>query len=216
MIVTFFWGGLMKKRFICDLDGTILNGDFSLVYDYFSNILPEEKANYFRDNCDMLLDLYENKFPKYDEYYLSKFLSDKIGCLITDKMIHTWNGLLEECDDYIEDGIIEVLEYLKEKDKSIVVLTNWFKSSQEARLKRQLLLPYFDQVYAGDTYLKPSKDSYLLAKGDYKIEDCVMIGDNFEKDFYGAKRIGMDAVYYNRENDSKEGIKKLIKIKEMY
>ena len=60
MIVTFFWGGLMKKRFIFDLDGTILNGDFSLVYDYFSNVLPEEKANYFRDNCDMLLDLYEN------------------------------------------------------------------------------------------------------------------------------------------------------------
>ena len=40
----------MKKRFIFDLDGTLLNGDFSKEINYFKNVLGKE-ANKFLSVC---------------------------------------------------------------------------------------------------------------------------------------------------------------------
>ena len=46
-----------------------------------------------------------------------------------------------------------------------------------------------------------------------------MIGDNYEKDFLGPKRIGMDSIYFNREKSNTNdinSIKSLKKIKDIY
>ena len=42
-----------------------------------------------------------------------------------------------------------------------------------------------------------------------------MIGDNYHKDYIGATRIGMDAIYLSHKNDNRGGIKELKKIKEI-
>ena len=37
----------MKKRFIFDLDGTLLHGDFSMEVNYFKSVLSKEDFNKF-------------------------------------------------------------------------------------------------------------------------------------------------------------------------
>lgn len=209
----------MKERFIFDLDGTILENDIVEVYEYFDSFLPKSYSKRVRNYLNRTLKEYENKFPKLDKKLLSRFMSESLGFTITEKMVSDMVEIWGESEDIVLPDVIDTLEYLRQKDKSIVVLSNWFRDIQVKRLERQLLLPYFDQVYGGETYFKPSRQSYFQAAGKYPISECVMIGDNYEKDVLGAESIGMDAIYYNKDNDmhvAKNTIKSLKKIKEMY
>ena len=122
-------------------------------------------------------------------------------------------------DDNIIEGVIETLDELKMRDKDLIVLTNWFSETQSSRLKKQRLDIYFDEVYGGEHWLKPYKDAYINACGYTPMELCVMIGDNYEKDFLGPKRIGMDSIYFNRKKSNtndRNSIKSLKKIKDIY
>ena len=80
----------MKKRFIFDLDGTLLHGDYISERDYFRSVLNKEDAEkflllYFEKLCE-----YESLHQKYDYSSLSKFLSEKTGVNIN--KIKTPNG----------------------------------------------------------------------------------------------------------------------------
>ena len=119
----------------------------------------------------------------------------------------------------MSSGAIETLEYLKQKNKSLAVLTNWFGDFQIKRLENMGIRKYFDDIYTGDIHIKPNKKAYLNACGNYDIKDCTIIGDNYEKDFYIPKNLGMNAILYRPKGDFKESkdvIKNLVKIKELY
>ena len=77
----------MKKRFIFDLDGTLLHGDYISERDYFRSVLNKEDAEkflllYFEKLCE-----YESLHQKYDYSSLSKFLTEKTGINITSEII---------------------------------------------------------------------------------------------------------------------------------
>ena len=55
------------------------------------------------------------------------------------------------------------------------------------------LYDYFVEVYGGDEFLKPNPNSYLNVCDD--VSECVMIGDNYHKDFLGPKNIGWEQYY---------------------
>lgn len=211
----------MKKRFIFDLDSTLLHGDFSKEKEYFYSVLPKEDAEMFLSNVFPLLMKYEEMFIRYEVENLSKFLTEYSKVKITPKMIEGWIDVNCTMDDLVLPETIEMLQYLKCKGKSLAVLTNWFKKSQAARLENQKILSYFDEVYGGDSYLKPNKESFILAAGGYRLNECIMIGDNVEKDVLGPNSIGMDSIYYNPENKEYNKTKiysmdSFERIKEMY
>ena len=190
----------MKNRFIFDLDGTILDSDFSNEIKYFKNILQDQDYNTFIPKIPKLLEKYESTFKRYDTEDLKSFLNNETGLNFTSSMLNSWYESLIP-DNYKEvEGIKDVLEYLKAKNKSIVVLSNWFTFTQKERLKEADLLKYFDEVYGGDIYLKPRKEAFSLACGIYHKEDCLMIGDNLEIDILGANMNGIDALFYNPNN----------------
>ena len=206
------------ERFIFDLDGTLLFGNFEKERQYFKEQLGE-KADSFLEKLIPSLMEYEELFQKYDQELLARFLTTKSGVLITKDNIDDWIDINSNMDDEVEESAIEVLEYLKSKNKSIVVLTNWFAKTQIKRLENSNLLSYIDEVYAGDVYLKPNPASYLNAKGSFNVEDCIMIGDTKEKDYCGPRKIGMHSILYNQKSvisESTDVIKSLKKIKEMY
>lgn len=204
-------------RFIFDLDGTLLFGNFNEENEYFKDVLKTD-ADIFLENLLDNLYLYEATHIKYKVDDLARFLSNKTNLEITEQIILGWLDVNSNIKDTVEECAFETLEYLKSKDKSIVVLTNWFGMSQIKRLENAKILPYLDAVYSGDMYLKPHKYSYINARGDYDINKCIVIGDTYEKDYLGPRKVGMNSCFYNRNSDkeSNEVIKSLRKIKEMY
>ncbi len=201
-----------KKRFIFDLDGTLLKPDYSFEREYFRSVLSKNDAEYFVPMIPSFLAEYENIHLRYDESLLSKFLSEKSGILISPKVVTGWKNIVGETESVVIDGVIETLEYLKSKDKSSVVLTNWFFEPQTRRLKKSGILNYFEAVFTGDIVMKPNPQSYRIACGEYPVERAVMIGDSLQNDVYGAMQVGMDAIYYNsksKDNFDKNKIKSI-------
>ncbi len=206
-------------KFIFDLDGTLLNADFSFEIDYFASVLDKGVAKEFDLIRFPLLTEYENSHYKYDIMELSEFFYSKSGINITPLMIKEWIRRGANCSDTIIDGVEEVLKYLKSKNKKIVLLTNWFSECQLSRLKRAGIYDYFDEFYCGDSCLKPNLDSYKLACGNTPYDRCVIIGDTFKNDVLAPSELGITAIYFCPNGDGIEfenKIDKLIKIKEMF
>ncbi|MBP3634956.1 MAG: HAD family hydrolase [Bacilli bacterium] len=190
----------MKRRFIFDLDGTLLHGDFSKEREYFRSVLSTEEQELFLPKYFDVLMEYENIFDRYDVEKLSDFLSKKTRTNITPNMINEWITINCNINDILLPETIDMLEYLKSRKKSLVILTNWFRKGQETRLYNADIRKYFDEIYAGDFYIKPTKESYLNACGDYDKNECIVIGDNLQKDVYGPNKYGIDSIYYNPNN----------------
>mgnify|MGYP002559121641 FL=1 len=98
----------MKKRFIFDLDGTLLHGDYISERDYFRSVLNKEDAEkflllYFEKLCE-----YESLHQKYDYSSLSKFLSEKTGVNITSEIVEGWIKVNSKMDDKLleETGVV--------------------------------------------------------------------------------------------------------------
>ena len=206
------------KRFIFDLDGTLLTGDFTPEHDFFHSIYGKDSYK-LSDNVVKYLDDYERKHQKYNTEELSYHLSEACGLSVTPEIIDGWNEIVGFIPSVIEEGVVDLLEYLKSKDYSLAVLTNWFGVAQRKRLERAGLLEYFDNIYAGDMVLKPHKDSYLCAKDQFNIDECVLIGDNLLKDYIAPRSVGMHSIIYDKkdiQHDTVTKIKKMNEIKEKY
>lgn len=98
-----------------------------------------------------------------------------------------------------EPKLNELLEELT-RDYDLAVLTNWFRCSQYERLKTAGIAQYFKEVVGGDEYIKPNPNSYLMVKGTYEAEECVMIGDSYETDIKGALDVGMKGILISSDD----------------
>lgn len=207
-----------KKRFIFDLDGTLMTGNFEKEKEYFEFIYGED-SQILVPNMGTYLNEYENIFSKYTIEDLSHFLHTRTDLEITPDIIDGWIEIMSDVPDVMEKGIVGVLEYLKQKDKSLAVLTNWFSKGQISRLKKAGIYEYFDDIVTGDTVLKPHRDSYLTARDQFSLDECVMIGDHLEKDYIGPRAIGMESILYDKNSiyhDNIVKIKRMNEIKKKY
>ncbi len=198
-----------KKRFIFDLDHTLLFADYSEEKKYFKDIFKAD-ADMFINNVALLLYEYERLYPRYEVDELSSFLSHKTGLDFNRNIILGWIEMFGNCKNMIEDGVLETLDFLKRRDVSIAILTNWFYESQKNRLKSSGIIEYVDDIYAGDNVLKPRYGAYRAAKDRFNGRECVFIGDNLEKDYIGPRSYNMASILYDR--DDIHG-KNIIKIK---
>ena len=199
------------KRYVFDLDGTLLTGSFDFEHEYFKDVFGDGVSSLV-NNMGVFLDEYERKYPRYNNDTLSSFLKSKSGLDFTPDIIDGWCDAMIDVPDAIEDGIYEVLEELKRKGHSLAVLTNWYGKTQIPRLERANMIKYFDDIYTGDTVLKPHKCSFIIARKDFNHNNCVFIGDNLEKDYIGPRACGMKSILYDK-NDTHH--KALVKIKRL-
>lgn len=192
------------KKYIFDLDYTLLIPDWSKEDDFFKSRIPLEEQERFFKQKQLILDKYELKFPKYDFKTLSKFF-ESYGFSISEKLISDWmiyNG--ETITDEVVDGVIDLFKYLKENDKEIVILTSWFSKTQIPRLKRTGLYEYIDKIVAGDDAMKPDLESFTLAIGNTNKKDCIMIGNSLESDKAGAENAGIDFYIIDKEHNIRD------------
>jgi putative hydrolase of the HAD superfamily len=98
----------------------------------------------------------------------------------------------------------EILQYLKDKNYVLHLITNGFEKTQRSKLNNSGLSCYFTHVITSEASnsLKPKKEifEYALSQADAAITESIMIGDNVEVDIIGAVNVGMDSVYVNHIN----------------
>ena len=96
---------------------------------------------------------------------------------------------------------IEILDYLKNKNYKMHLITNGFESVQFKKIKNSNLADYFTEVITSEASnsLKPNKEifEYALKASNAKLETSIMIGDNESADIQGAINAGMDSIFVN-------------------
>jgi len=96
---------------------------------------------------------------------------------------------------------IEILEYLKQKEYKMHLITNGFESVQFKKIKNSGLEDYFIEVITSEASnsLKPQKEifEYALKNAKATVDESIMIGDNEFADIQGGINMGMDTIFVN-------------------
>ena len=95
----------------------------------------------------------------------------------------------------------EILDYLRDKNYVLHLITNGFEKTQWSKLNNSGLAGYFTHVITSEmsNSLKPKKEifEYAVKKAEASLSECIMIGDNPEADIQGAINAGMDNIFVN-------------------
>lgn len=95
---------------------------------------------------------------------------------------------------------IEVLDYLRDKQYPLHLITNGFEETQKLKLQHSGIGHYFTHIVTSESAgtLKPHKAifDYAMQLSNTTAADSIMIGDTLEVDILGAQEAGMDQVYF--------------------
>lgn len=115
--------------------------------------------------------------------------------------------------NYLFDGAIELLDYLKPKYK-LHIITNGFAEIQSNKLNNSNIHHYFDTVTdsekAGVKKPNPLIFEYALHSAKAQKENSIMIGDCIDADVNGALDFGIDAILFNcNQLETSQNIKQI-------
>ena len=148
---------------------------------YRENMVSKSDLRFFR-----LSDTFNKLNYKVDDDIINKLAIDYIEHL-------------SDFNNLIPDTFL-VLEELKLK-YNMHIITNGFKEVQRRKLEKSKLIHYFKTVTISEDVgvKKPDKliFEYAIFSAKAKIENSIMIGDNYHADILGASALGMRAIYFN-------------------
>lgn len=196
----------MIKRIIFDLDNTLI--DWKEEYWNKAIIYACEKFEMeYNKNVEEKIIEAISEYERVEQYYnvekMQEIINNKLDMKLSSNFIKEILEYFETCiPEQIDDKILNTLEYLQNKYE-LVILTNWFQYQQIERLKNTGIYKYFKYVYGADNIkMKPNKEAYQVAIGDFSLDECIMIGDDLKTDIDGALNMGINAIFLNRENIS--------------
>ncbi len=164
----------------------------------------------------------ENKVSKsHLRFYRLSDTFNELNVEVSEKLIRKLSvDYINHLSDfnYLIPNAITILEKFR-SNYNMHIITNGFKEVQKKKLKKSGLLKYFKTITISEDvgFKKPSKEIFFhaITKASAQIEKSVMIGDNFNADIIGAKRMGIKAIYYNFHKTSEQQLEGVIKINDL-
>ena len=204
-----------------DLDNTLWDFDrssilaFDKIYDIFNLInygIPsaEHFHHTYFDHNNRLWDLYrqgkiDKEFLKVERFRLP--LND-YGIVDEKLAIDLGESYTDHAARIVSlvPNTMEVLNYLKEKNYKIHLITNGFLEVQSIKMQASGLDKMIDKSFVSELigFKKPDHRifHYAMENVGATVEECVMIGDDLSVDIIPAKEIGMSHIYFNRKKIS--------------
>lgn len=100
----------------------------------------------------------------------------------------------------LNEGVIEILSYLKKKRYHLSIITNGFSEVQLKKIETSGLSPFFDKIFISEEIKSPKPGyeifEYSVKSTNAKKSKSIMIGDDWEIDVLGAVNFGIDAILY--------------------
>ena len=205
----------MIKKIIFDLDNTLITWEDEknwnkaykeLVQQYKITTEQFDKVKQIMNNYEVLEDIFCKETM---QEMINKKLNKEYPIQFLQIILNTFAQCVPEQKN---PDLYETLQYLSQKYE-LVVLTNWFTWEQGKRLEKYGISQYFTRIYGADSFkVKPNKESYDVAIGTNKKDECIMIGDGIKNDVEGAIKNGIQAILYNPNglNQSKKDDYKVI------
>lgn len=105
----------------------------------------------------------------------------------------------------LNDGVLDVLVYLKKKKYHLNIITNGFSEVQRKKIETSGLKPFFNKVFISEEIKAPKPEyeifEYAVKSSNARKSQSLMIGDDWEIDVLGAVNYGIDAVLYQSNVD---------------
>ena len=198
----------MIKRLIFDVDGTLLvNVDFK---PFIVNTLKEINV-YSKKHLEGFLEAlysYEANHTSYVETDYVKWIENHMGCELPNNFLDIFFKNLEDAIPEYNVNLVNTIKELSMKYE-LVLLTNYFSSSQVSRLNNAGIGKYFTEYY-GEKVIKPYKEAYISACGTHKPSECVMIGDNPYLDIICAKNEGLNTILVNTKKINTDDLNTIV------
>ena len=187
----------MIKRIIFDVDDTLIPWRKEYI-GVFGKVLDELNIDYTNEDLeeiDRVVDTYENYYDMYDKQNMVNLINEKCKIKVPNNFTDIYIKHLCNCYNKEDKEVVShTLDYLSKKYE-LVILSNWFSYSQIKRLEATEIDKYFKEMYFTDTIKnKPNKEAFDTARGPYKPDECIMIGDNYKVDIQGAISVGIKAI----------------------
>ena len=125
-------------------------------------------------------------------------------------------NFLDEIVGYNElvDGTKDVLDYLKDKNYNIHIISNGFYDVTHRKIKGSGLTPYFETITsADDVGVRKPNPKYLSTHWEKQMrKKSILIGDDWIADVKGSQAFGMDVIFFDAlKEDKKEDELKSVK-----
>lgn len=184
---------------------------FNLGFDEFH-------AEYFRINEELWAKLRDEEI---DKAYLRKhrfydtFLHFGIDDFELSQQFE--HRFLDEIVVYNEvvPGTNEILGYLKKKNYQLHIITNGFREVTHRKIEGSKIGHYFTTVTSADEVgvRKPNPKifQHCLNISGAKLEESILIGDDWIADVEGAKSFGMEVIFFDVFNEFPNAETKLIR-----
>lgn len=108
----------------------------------------------------------------------------------------------------VHEEVVKILDYLKEKNISIGLITNGPSLHQHKKIHQLALekwIPQNHMLVSGDTdFYKPQVELFDLASKQFDLipKNTLYVGDSFENDMVGAINAGWQGLWFNHRSQA--------------
>lgn len=202
------------KAVLLDFDDTLIDTQ-GYAKTCLRNMFKEFHLDKYFESFDVFFKTYhEHTHQLWTEYALNKidkatlmkerFSRPLVSTPFSEKEVEKINNhflsQVIKINETIE-GAHDLLEYLKNKGYKLVMLSNGFSEMQYDKISNVGFDGFFDEVILSDAVgvNKPHRIIFEKALEEVGVtaNEAIMIGDNFLADIIGAKKSGIDQIWYN-------------------